>query len=280
MDTAGTSFPCPSCKHLVTDQFCPHCGEKRPGHHDYSIMHYVEETLEGFTHFDNKFFRSLKLLITRPGLLTLHHFEGRRIPYMKPLQLFIVCNVLFFLVLGKHNVFALTLSNYVDFSPYTSFGTRQAVEAKASNQQSFNNLAEHFNEKMISQSKTFLIIFIPLIAAYLSLFFIGRKRFFVEHLTFATHFFSFLMLFYIMVRYVAEWPFSLITGKNYSSTFDLTISLLTLSVLAVYFGRAAKRFYGISKLKAALSGLFFTVIFTFSIYAYRMFLFYKILHAI
>ena len=58
----------------------------------------LSETLEAFFHLDSKIFLSLRTLITKPGQLTAEYFRGRRKPYMAPLQLFLVCNFLFFIL--------------------------------------------------------------------------------------------------------------------------------------------------------------------------------------
>jgi hypothetical protein len=273
-------YTCPSCGNNIAAKFCGYCGEKKVDHHDFSMKHLAEESIEGLTHFDNKFFRSLKLLITKPGLLSKYHFEGKRVPYMKPLQLFIVCNVIFFFLLGKQNVFSLNFYNYKNFTPYTHMGTEAAIAAKATGKISVDDLGIRFNTMMSSQSKTFLIIFIPFIAIWLALFFINKRKYFAEHLVFATHYFTFLMLYYIASRYLVELPFSWFSKDNYNSTFDLITTFVSLLILSVYFAKAAKRFYATSTLQTVLSGIYIALVFTLGIYAYRMFLFYKILYGI
>ncbi len=279
MNAAGNPVTCPSCGHSIEEHFCTNCGEKRTDLHDFSMKHLAAESIEGLTHFDNKFFRSLKLLITKPGLLTQYHFAGRRVPYMKPVQLFIVCNIIFFLLLGKLNVFSLNFYNYINFSPYTRFGTQKAVAAKAVTEDALTQLAIQFNDHIGGQSKAFLILFIPVIAIGAALFFINKRKYFAEHLVFVTHYFTFLVLFYIAQYFLLVLPFSWF-NKIDSNRFDLVVSMLGLLVLAVYFAIAAKRFYAISRVKAVLSALFIVLLFTFALYAYRMFLFYKILYTL
>lgn len=279
MQPIGMATNCPSCGNIIQEKFCSNCGEKKIDRHDFSVKHFAAESLEGLTHFDNKFIRSLKLLITRPGMLTKYHFEGRRVPYMKPLQLFIVCNIIFFFLLGKQNMFSQNFYNYRNFSPYTLFGTQKAIAAKAATEAALNQLAIYFNGQMAAQSKAFLILFIPLMAIFIALFFINKKRYFAEHLVFATHFFSFLVLYYLALYFFAQLPFWLITKSNFNSTFDLVVSILSLLVMSVYFVFAVKQFYDASNWQSILTGIFIAVVFTFSIYAYRMFLFYKILYS-
>ncbi|MEO7768455.1 MAG: DUF3667 domain-containing protein [Ferruginibacter sp.] len=280
MHQQNTPVICPSCNAVYTGSFCSNCGEKKIDRHDFSIRHFVEESIEGFTHFDNRFLRSLKLLIIKPGLLTKYYFEGRRIPFMKPLQLFIVCNIIFFFLLGKSNVFAVSFYNYRNFTPFIYFGTQQAIAAKAQTQDQLLTLATIFNERMSTVSKSFLILFIPVFALFFSLFFFNKKKYFTEHLVFATHFFSFLILYYVALRFAAELPFTYFSHKNYSSTFDFIVSLTSLLLLSFYFGIAAKRFYSISNAQAVITGILMAIAFIVCIYTYRMFLFYKIIYSI
>ncbi|MEP7142510.1 MAG: DUF3667 domain-containing protein [Ferruginibacter sp.] len=280
MQQQNLPITCPSCEHIITENFCSHCGEKKVDHHDFLVKHFLEETIEGLTHFDNKFFRSSKLLITRPGLLTKYYFEGRRMRFMKPLQLFIVCNIIFFFLLGKTNVFARPFYNYKNFAPFTYFGTRQIIAAKAQTEEQVTKLAAIFDERIITQSKAFLIFFIPFFSLFFSLLFLKKNKYFTEHLVFATHYFSFLLMYYIVFRYLVELPFSYFSNSGFNAAFDLISSLGSLLLLSIYFMLAVKRFYNISNVKSIASGILVAVIFTIGMAAYRMFLFYKIMYSI
>ena len=48
----------------VSGAFCPNCGEKKPGPHDFSLHHFFTHALGEFFHFDSKIFRSFRLLFT------------------------------------------------------------------------------------------------------------------------------------------------------------------------------------------------------------------------
>ncbi|SRR5216683_1512026 len=109
MDTAGVQEPskisppqdgqkCASCGGSYVGIFCPDCGEKKRDKHDYSIAHFLEQAFETFAHADSRLFRSIRLLMTKPGFLTLQFMMGRRKPYPSPIQLFIVVNLMFLLV--------------------------------------------------------------------------------------------------------------------------------------------------------------------------------------
>lgn len=271
---------CASCGEKILENFCSNCGEKRLHEHDFALKHYIEESIEGISHFDNKFFRTSKVLVTKPGLLTLYFSNGQRVQFLKPFQLFLICNLFFFLLAGKLNIFSQSISNFYQYKPYTYFNTKQAVDARAHDEKSYNALATTFNERVGTQSKVYIVVFIPIFAACFALLFYRNKKYFSEHLVFATHFFSFILLFYTFFTILIMKPFYWLSGLNFSSTFDLITSCASLVVLSSYFLIAAKRFYGHSIRFAIPKAVLTIIIFMISLYAYRLLLFYWIITGI
>src|SRR6185503_13383281 len=77
--------------------FLPECGEKRAADRSYSIFHFTKENvIDAIGSLDGRTFRTLKLLLLRPGELTAQFMRGARLPYLSPLQLFLALNLLFF----------------------------------------------------------------------------------------------------------------------------------------------------------------------------------------
>ncbi len=270
---------CPSCSSVINGRFCSTCGEKKITRKDFTIKHFLEESIEGLTHFDGKFFRSVKTLSIRPGLLTSYFEEGKRVLYMKPLQLFIVCNLIFFLFVSRSNVFSISLGSYYSYGNYTSFGTKKAIDKRVVNDAEFKQAATLFNEKMNSQSKAFIILFIPFLALLFFLLFFKKKRYFSLHLVFAAHFFSFLLILFTLFHYIIELPFQLFI-KNDSEKFDNYATIFNISIFILYFILAAKRYYKSHIAWIILSGILLAVFFMFLLTAYRLFLFYKIIPTI
>jgi len=91
---------CITCGHPASeeDQFCSACGEKLRVEKNYSIWRFSLQALGGLFRVDNKSLRSLKTLILQPGKLSEDFFRGKRKPYLRPLQLFIFANLIFFLL--------------------------------------------------------------------------------------------------------------------------------------------------------------------------------------
>ena len=89
---------CLNCGTPLGGAYCHACGQRAHVHR--SLWHLVEELLHGVTHFDAKGWRTLPLLVARPGLLTRRYIDGQRTRYVSPLALFLFSMFLFFLVMS------------------------------------------------------------------------------------------------------------------------------------------------------------------------------------
>ena len=92
----ATHAPCANCGAPLTGRFCQACGQSAHLHH--SLWHLAEEVLHGVLHFDAKGFRTLPLLVARPGLLTRRYIDGQRTRHVSPLALFLFSMFLMFFV--------------------------------------------------------------------------------------------------------------------------------------------------------------------------------------
>jgi hypothetical protein len=270
---------CPSCGAAVADNYCSVCGEKKRTAADLSLKHFVEESVEGISHFDGRFFRTIKILFTKPGLLTLDFERGRRVPYMKPFQLFIVANLLFFLLGHGTSVFTTTLESFYHSSDYTQYGSKEIIDRKAPNEKQRKALGVAFNEKMHGQSKVFIILFIPVIAIGCALLYINKRKYFSLHLTFATHFFSFVLLYFLLFFFVVELPAYYIFGLRNDYVYDQVFGISSIVVLIIYLAIAGKRFYKAHLGWCITAALGLGVLFIVTLKVYRLLLFFKIIHS-
>lgn len=90
---------CANCKASLLGAYCHACGQTAHVHR--SILHMLEEGLHGVLHFDSKSWRTLPLLIARPGLLTRRYIDGQRVRYVSPLALFLFMMFLMFFVVSS-----------------------------------------------------------------------------------------------------------------------------------------------------------------------------------
>lgn len=89
---------CADCATPLSGKYCHECGQKAHLHH--SLWHIAEELLHGLLHLEAKSWRSLSLLVRKPGQLSRAYLEGQRTRYVSPLALFLLMGFLFFFVLG------------------------------------------------------------------------------------------------------------------------------------------------------------------------------------
>jgi len=97
---------CPSCGARFKGKHCHKCGERKLKPKDFAIRRYMQQTFSHFMHLDSKVLTTLWALVSNPGRLSTEFMEGRRINRIKPLQLFILLNLIFFFFFKNTDVFA------------------------------------------------------------------------------------------------------------------------------------------------------------------------------
>ncbi len=88
---------CQNCGAPLAGPFCAACGQHDVDYHR-SLGPMAEDALEGFFHFDGKFFKSVRFMFTRPGFLSEEFVAGRRASYTNPLRFYIFASFIFFAV--------------------------------------------------------------------------------------------------------------------------------------------------------------------------------------
>jgi hypothetical protein len=188
---------CTHCHTVLVGQYCHHCGQKKMTKRDLSLLHFLEQAVDTLTHVDSKFYQSLKYLIFKPGYLTSEFIRGRRIAYMKPVQLFLIINIIYFLAASVLNQRTFTTPLFIHLLPTTPYSAIAQSMVDHKIQQlgiSLDEYEVHFNKNSTTFSKTLIFIMIPMFALLLQILYFRSKRFFVEHLVFSIHFFAFFLM--------------------------------------------------------------------------------------
>ena len=86
---------CPSCGAQAHDKYCARCGEAITAHSP-SAAEFVHEFVGHYVALEGKLWRTLRLLVTRPGCLTSDYLRGRRVPYIDPLRLYLTLSLILF----------------------------------------------------------------------------------------------------------------------------------------------------------------------------------------
>lgn len=85
---------CPNCEAKVEGRYCASCGQAT--HANRKLFHLVEELLHSIFHLDTKLWRTLPMVVVRPGTLTRNYVYGKRARYISPLALFLFSIFLMF----------------------------------------------------------------------------------------------------------------------------------------------------------------------------------------
>lgn len=89
---------CRNCQGTLAagGEYCPHCGQKAMGLP--TLRELFAQFADDVLSLDSKFLRTYGVLIARPGHVTKAYLAGARQRYVKPLRLYLVNSLLFFLV--------------------------------------------------------------------------------------------------------------------------------------------------------------------------------------
>jgi len=89
---------CADCGTQTIGRFCHNCGNTAHVHR--TLLHLGEELLHGVMHFDSRTWRTLPLLVFRPGRLTREWCQGKRTRYVSPLAIFLFTIFVMFMLLS------------------------------------------------------------------------------------------------------------------------------------------------------------------------------------
>jgi len=78
-------------------RYCHVCGQENTVPRE-SFGSLVLHFFYDITHFDGKFFQSLKYLLFKPGFLSKEYVRGRRTSYLHPVRMYVFTSAIFFLV--------------------------------------------------------------------------------------------------------------------------------------------------------------------------------------
>ena len=85
---------CQNCGAALDGAYCSACGQR--GHVHRTIGAFLHELLHGALHFEGKLWRTLPMLVLRPGRLTRRYIDGERSRFVSPMALFLFTVFLMF----------------------------------------------------------------------------------------------------------------------------------------------------------------------------------------
>jgi hypothetical protein len=117
---------CQNCENELEpqDRFCPNCGQKN---HEINLRlkDLLGELVDEVFSLDNRVFRTLKSIITKPGEITVAYLEGKRIRFIPPVRLYLVLSILLVFSLSDSGLPAQSFSSYISTSETNGIKFRQ-----------------------------------------------------------------------------------------------------------------------------------------------------------
>ena len=98
VDLHHAAGDCPNCGAHASGNFCHECGQETVLHPP-STREFMHEFIGHYVALEGKLWKSLGLLLFRPGRLTIEYIKGRRVRYVQPLRLYLTFSLIFFAVM-------------------------------------------------------------------------------------------------------------------------------------------------------------------------------------
>lgn len=275
-----SSAPCPTCRQPLSGNFCAHCGEKRPAAADHTLHRFLEHLFEALTHADGKIFRTLRFLLARPGQLTADYLRGCRKPYIPPLQLFLIANLVFFLLhpLIGSNTLTTDLNTQLHYTWHHATVESLVTPRLALRKLTVEAYAAIFDPAAITLAKSLVILVVPAFSLAVMALYWRQRRNLAAHLVFSLHFSAFWLLLICALLALTNLTVRVLGLFHiFPSAVAVSRGILgcSLALMTVYLFRAARMVFDheASPLTAA-KALALGVALLLSLQAYRYVLFF------
>lgn len=275
--TDPTQHTCKSCGNTFTGLYCNACGEKVIEPKDRSMRTFLSNILLFISFADSRFIKTLWLTIKNPGLLSREYADGRRVNYLRPLQLFFILNLAYFLF-PVLQLFNSSLRTQMYFLFHSSWVRNLVVRHVVEEGISMEGYGLLYDAKTTALAKLLMVIFVLLASLPLSVIFMKKNRYFTDHVTLSVELACFNIFVNALFLSGVLWVLSRVlhwSGSalgNYLNEDTFTVIFVSTNLYFIY--RAARTFYQqrgkrlIAKSIAAILGLFL------ALEAYRLILFF------
>jgi hypothetical protein len=230
---------CLNCDTRLHGKYCHSCGQKATSA-SVSVHDFAHEATHEFLHLDGKILTTLKLLVTRPGQLTVDFLEGRRSRYVSPLRVYLTFSLIFFTlaaILPRGLEGTMKMKGGTGLKGDTEFERR--LESGLSKTQKDSAL---LSNAVLKHLPKVMFGLMPVFALITWQFYRKQQRFYIPHLYYSVHFHAFVFL--VMSIYVLV---------NRIGVPKPAAALLILTIIPYHF-IALRRVFGGSRARTLVKG--------------------------
>ncbi len=259
-DASAAPVDCANCGARLAARYCGRCGQD--SHVSLSFGHFLHEFAEGLLHVDSKFWRTLRALLTRPGLLTQEYLDGKRARYSPPFRSYLVISIGYFVLVS---IFAppatwvlgpggqeLRVEDCARMAAQPGWVLRLVPDIEAACVRALSDHQRVLAATLQNLLPKVMFVVLPLVALVQFWVYRRQRPLYLENLVFVLHFQSFyylastfaLLLTTAIAAFAGGW-------KAISEALEFAVYAWSV----VFLFLAARRVYRASKLKSVL-GLF------------------------
>jgi len=215
---------CDNCTTELSGKFCHKCGQKELHHHAWSLSHFLHDAWHEIAHLDSKIFRTLKLLVFRPGEMTRMYLDGHRQPFVNPIRLYLALTALFFFFGGQTDFNVEGFQRSGDAGGLTEFVKAVAKKKGVPYEVELKEFNQGFHKKFS------IFIALGVLMYGLTVHWAYRKRefWYSRSLIFAVHFFSLFFLWLLVWRLALHYLGN--AGIRIPMPLFFVLSLLLLAI--------------------------------------------------
>ncbi|WP_305982859.1 DUF3667 domain-containing protein [Roseivirga thermotolerans] len=223
---------CQSCGQPLMGKYCHVCGEKVLVQSDKALGVWVKDLLSNVWQLEGRLIRSMKLLLFKPGKYASDYARGARVKYIKPLNIFLIVNLMYFL-LPTYDTFQTTLNNQVTAMPYSAWA-RTVVHNHAANESlSIEEFEKAYNAKTSEISKLIIIALALMLGVIIFLCLKQQGLYLTDGFNLALQFLSFYLLIMLLLLPGINRQLEIWTDLDLLRS-DLQYSLLALITSGLY----------------------------------------------
>ena len=248
--TESTSTPaehtCKSCNNTFTGLYCNQCGEKVIEPKDRSMRTFLSNILLFVSLADSRFFKTLWLTIKNPGFLSKEYADGRRVNYLRPLQLFFILNLVYFLF-PVLQLFNSSLRTQMYYLFHSKMVRGMVIEHVVNEGISIEGYSLMYDAKSAGLAKLLMVAFVLLASLPFSLIFLKKNRYLTDHVTLSVELACFNIFVNAVFLSALLWVLSKLfrwSGSGLGDYLnDTTLTVIFISTNMYFIYRAARTFY-------------------------------------
>ena len=263
---------CRSCGASLNGEYCSVCGEKQyvPGEH--TVRHFLGDVLNAITFLDGKFIRTIKLMFRKPGVMSYLYVSGRRVPFIKPMSMFFIVNLIYFMF-PMSDGFNSKLVTQMNYMPHSGIAERMVERRLKEEKKDLKSFTIEYETQSTNMAKMFMVLLVVYFSVPLWLINFRKSLSYFDHLTVSLE----LMSMIIMISFIAlVWLFYAIvkiTGVTVLMS-DAYISWPSMLISLWLFYFAERNTYKHRPFRAIAKAAFLLFAFFVCLQLYRASLFF------